>query len=81
MAPNSSLVRNVIFYEAAKPEKILGGFRQNGVITEANWLDMLAIILVIWSPICVQERTARRVVWRRNVPLESGVYDVHCIGK
>jgi len=39
--------RNVTFYDAASPDVALGGLVQNGSITEANFLDMLEIVLVV----------------------------------
>ena len=50
-----SLPRSVTFYDATKPGETLGGFVQNGSITEANFLDILGILLVIEEgPIGVQ---------------------------
>ena len=49
--------RNVSFYDSTQPDVALGGFVQNGSITKANFLDILAILLVIeGSPMCEQER-------------------------
>ena len=76
MAPNRTLLRNVIFCDGNKPDDVLGGFRQNGAISKANFLDILEIVLDIQALISVQERTSRKFVWRRNVPLQSGVYDI-----
>ena len=39
-------VRNIHFYAATNPEVVLGGFRQNGSITEANFLYFLGILLL-----------------------------------
>jgi len=80
MPTDRTLVRNVVFYDASKPDQVLGGLRQNGSITEANFLDILGIVLVIRSLICVQERTSKEFVVRRNVPLQSGVYDIFAPG-
>jgi len=81
MSLNRSSGRNVFFYDATKPNKILGGLIQNGSITEANFLDILEIILVVaGSPLCVQERISSHVVSRTDMPLETGVYDIYCDG-
>ncbi|KAG0633403.1 hypothetical protein HOY80DRAFT_991779 [Tuber brumale] len=79
MSLNRSLPRNVSFYDATNPDEVLGGLVQNGSITEANFLDMLGILLVIGvSPIRVQERRSSHIVSRTEVPLQVGVYDIYC---
>ncbi|KAG0641779.1 hypothetical protein HOY80DRAFT_1135047 [Tuber brumale] len=79
MSQNRSLQRNVSFHDATNPEEALGGLVQNGSITEANFLDILGIILIVGgSPLRVQERTSSHVVCRTNAPLKTGVYDIHC---
>ncbi|KAG0641783.1 HNH endonuclease-domain-containing protein [Tuber brumale] len=79
MSLNRSLPRNVSFYEATSPDEALGGLVQNGSITEANFLDMLGILLVVgMSPIRVQERMSSHIVSRTEVPLQVGVYDIYC---
>jgi len=81
MPINRSLSRNVTFYDATKPNETLGGLIQNGSITEANFLDILGILLVVeGSPIRVQERISSRIVSRTDMPLETGVYDIYCNG-
>jgi len=81
MLINRSLSRNVTFYDATKPDKTLGGLIQNGSMTEANFLDILGILLVIvGSPIRVQERISSSIVSRTDVPLQWGVYDIYCDG-
>ncbi|KAG0640477.1 hypothetical protein HOY80DRAFT_1135946 [Tuber brumale] len=76
---NRSLPRNVSFYDAAHPDVALGGLVQNGSITEANFLDILGILLVVkGSPLRVQGRISSHVVSRTDVPLEMGVYDIYC---
>ncbi|KAG0136918.1 HNH endonuclease-domain-containing protein [Tuber indicum] len=80
MSPNRALPRNVSFYDATNPEEALGGLVQNGSITEANFLDMLGILLAVDAgPLRVQERISNHiVVYRTDVPLKIGVYDIHC---
>ncbi|KAG0136480.1 hypothetical protein HOY82DRAFT_479109 [Tuber indicum] len=71
--------RNVSFYDATNPNQALGGFVQNGTITEANFLDMLGILLMTdGSPLRVQERITSHIVSRMDQPLETGVYDIYC---
>ncbi|KAG0644541.1 hypothetical protein HOY80DRAFT_740556 [Tuber brumale] len=78
MSLNRFLSRNVKFYDATSPGKALGGLVQNGSITETNFLDMLGILLVVGSPIRVQERESSHIVSRTEVPLQAGVYDIYC---
>ncbi|KAG0636794.1 hypothetical protein HOY80DRAFT_908639 [Tuber brumale] len=79
MSLSRFLQRNVSFYDATNPVATLGGLVQNGSITEANFLDILTIILVVEEgPIRVQERVSRHIVSRTDVPLETGVYDIYC---
>jgi len=76
-----SAKRNIHFYDASTPGVILGGFRQHGSVTEANFLDMLGILLITSAPIRVQERTSGHVVATTNNPLQPGEYDVYCGGR
>ncbi|KAG0136485.1 HNH endonuclease-domain-containing protein, partial [Tuber indicum] len=79
MSQNRSLPRNVTFYDATKPDVALGGLVQNGSITEANFLDMLEILLVVnWDPLRVQGRKSSHIVSRTDMPLRVGVYDIYC---
>jgi len=79
MSLNRSLLRNVHFHDATKPDEVLGGFVQNGSITEATFLDILGILLVVeGNPIRVQERLSGYIVSRTDIPLEKGVYDIYC---
>jgi len=81
MPINRSLSRNVTFYDTTKPDEALGGLIQNGSITEANFLDILGILLVVErSPIRVQEKISSRIVSRTDMPLETGAYDIYCNG-
>ncbi|PUU82888.1 hypothetical protein B9Z19DRAFT_1119989 [Tuber borchii] len=71
------------FYNAADPNVVLGGFFQNGSITEANFLDILEILLVVEGepgPLRVQERISNHIVSRTHVPLKKGAYDIHSQG-
>ncbi|KAG0132646.1 hypothetical protein HOY82DRAFT_643445 [Tuber indicum] len=79
MALNRSLLRNVYFHDATNPDVTLGGFFQNGSITEADFLDILGILLVLeGSPLRVQERVSDHIVSRTDIPLKKGVYDIYC---
>ena len=81
MPLSRSTNRNTFFYDATNPEVVLGGFRQNGSITEANFLFFLDILLV--NPVDtvrVQARTSGYVVTRTNTPLSTGAYDIFCEG-
>jgi len=73
--------RSVSFYDSTHPDVALGGFVQNGSVTEANFLDILAILLVVeGSPIRVQERISSHIVSRTDVPLKRGAYDIYSEG-
>ncbi|KAG0639744.1 hypothetical protein HOY80DRAFT_1043990 [Tuber brumale] len=79
MATNRSLTRNVMFYNANHPDMALGGLVQNGSITEANFLDILGILLITKaSPIRVQERMSGHIISETEAPLQTGVYDIYC---
>ncbi|KAG0124868.1 hypothetical protein HOY82DRAFT_633119 [Tuber indicum] len=78
MSLNRSFARNVKFYDATIPDEVLGGLVQNGSITERNFLDMLGILLVVGSPIRVQEPESSHIVSRTEAPLQVGVYDIYC---
>jgi len=80
MALDCSLIRNVFFHDATNPDVTLGGFFQNGSITEANFLDFLEIVLANLVVIRVKKRTSTRIVSRINVPLEAGAYDIYSDG-
>jgi len=73
-----SLGRNVHFYDASKPGVALGGFIQNGSVTESNFLAMLWVLLITEAPLRVQERTSGHVVTITNNPLQPGEYDFYC---
>ncbi|PUU82886.1 hypothetical protein B9Z19DRAFT_1119987 [Tuber borchii] len=64
MSIRSEKERNVWFHDAAHPNVELGGFFQNGSITEANFLDILEILLVVEGepgPLRVQERISKHI--------------------
>ncbi|CCX12136.1 Similar to hypothetical protein CPC735_035660 [Coccidioides posadasii C735 delta SOWgp]; acc. no. XP_003071005 [Pyronema omphalodes CBS 100304] len=77
MPVDRSLGRNVRFYDSSKPSITLGGFIQNGSVTETNFLDMMEILLTE-APPRVQERTSGHVVATTNNLLQPGEYDVYC---
>lgn len=81
MSTDRSYPRSVSFYDSTRTDVALGGFVQNGSITEANFLDILAILLVVkGSPLCVQERISNLIVSRTDVPLKRGAYDIYSEG-
>ena len=73
-------------FDSTHPDKPLGGVRQNGSITEPNFLDMLEILLgmdgvqdgVQDVPFIVQHRTSGHTVTRTHHRLQIGDYDIHC---
>ncbi|KAA8903168.1 HNH endonuclease-domain-containing protein [Sphaerosporella brunnea] len=77
MPIDRSLGRNVHFYDASKPGVALGGLIQNGSVTEANFLDMIGILLITEPPLRVQERTSGHIVTATNNSLGLGEYDVY----
>jgi len=81
MAFSRSALRNTHFYDATNPEVVLGGFRQNGSITESNFLSFLDILLAAQEgTVRVQARILGHVVTRTNTPLATGAYDIYCDG-
>ncbi|KAG0132669.1 hypothetical protein HOY82DRAFT_643507 [Tuber indicum] len=79
MPPSHSLLRNVSFYDATHPDLTLGGLVQNGSITEANFFDILKILIVVkGSPLLIHERISSRIISRTDVPLKTGIYDTYC---
>jgi hypothetical protein len=74
--------RNVHFFDISTGD-MLGGLFQNGSVTEANFIDMLNIILVIvlLSPVAscsftVKARTGQTIS-RTSQPLTPGDYDIY----
>ena len=78
MPINRSMGRNIHFYDATSRDVALGGLVQNGSVTEANFLDMLGMLLITDTPIQVQQRGSGHRVVRANNRLEPGEYDIHC---
>lgn len=81
---NRSRFRNVHFIDAADDDRILGGFYQNGSITEKNALDMLAIFLIPEDPVhmfTVVSKSTKRVVSRVDSAVEISEYLVSCDSK
>lgn len=64
MPINRSLCQNVHFYDASNHTVVLGGLRQNGSVTEENFLEMPAILLITETPIVVQHRESGHTVIR-----------------
>jgi len=60
----------------------LGGVRQNGSITEANFLWMLTHILLVGGvPFSVRHRDSGQAISSTNNPIEPGIYDILCDDK
>ncbi|KAG0136014.1 HNH endonuclease-domain-containing protein [Tuber indicum] len=79
MSSNRSHFRHVQFYDPSSSDSnALGGFIQNGSVTEANFLHMLGIVLVVEAPILAQHRISGHVVSGINSRLAVGTYDIHC---
>ena len=84
MPADRSLGRNVHFYDATMPDNALGGLIQNGSVTEANFIDMLGILVITKTPIRVQKRGGTgggTFVTSTNNKLELGEYDLYCDSK
>ncbi|KAI5805559.1 hypothetical protein DFH27DRAFT_600048 [Peziza echinospora] len=81
MPANRSGGRNVYFYDASVPAVRLGGLVQNGCITEANFLQMLGMLLITESPIRVVQRAPGHAVLSSDHVLQLGEYDVYCHGQ
>jgi len=74
-----SAFRNTRFYDATNPGVPLGGFRQSGSITEANFLSFLEILIVTaGKPVRVQARLSGHIVTGSNMTLALGDYDIYC---
>ncbi|KAG0136486.1 hypothetical protein HOY82DRAFT_624865 [Tuber indicum] len=71
MSPKLSLLLNVLFYDATKPDEVLGGFVQNGSRTESSFLDIIGIVVFTWFPIRVQERVSGPIVSRTDILLKK----------
>ena len=69
------------FYDASVPSVTLGGLIQNRSITEANFLEMLGILLIVKAPIRVQERTSGHIIATTDNLLQPGEYDVYYDGR
>ena len=80
MALNRSPGRNVSFYDTSSPTTALGGLLQSGSVSEANFLQMLDIILLLNQPIRVRHRVSGEFVSYRNIVLALGDYDIHSNG-
>jgi hypothetical protein len=78
MSPNRSEGRNVHFFDATNQDVCLGGFIQNGSVTKANFIDMLAILLLTESPIQIKERSSGILLTETKEILNLGNYDVYC---
>ncbi|KAF8460422.1 hypothetical protein BDZ91DRAFT_798916 [Kalaharituber pfeilii] len=74
---NVHIHKEKVEYDQAKEDDpALGGLVQNGWVTEQNFLQMLAIILVVEALIRVQRRLSGHIVSTLNSSLETGIYDI-----
>ena len=68
--------RNVFIFNA-NTGVLLGGVRQNGSLTEANFLFILIrVLLITTAPFQVVQRTSGRVISSIDDSLQEGEYDV-----
>jgi hypothetical protein len=74
--------RNVHFFDGSTGD-MLGGLFQNGSVTQANFIDMLNIVLVIVPrpllgprPLTVKARSGQTIS-RTSQPLTPGDYDIY----
>ena len=80
MPLNRSPGRDVPPHGVPPPATALGGLLQNGSVSEANFLQMLGIVLLLNQPIRVQHRVSGEIVSHRNAVLAPGDYDIHSNG-
>ncbi|KAG0126587.1 hypothetical protein HOY82DRAFT_614788 [Tuber indicum] len=74
MYSNHSHQRNYTFYDATHPDVALGGLLLNGCITEANFLDILRILLVVpGGLLSVQQWILDNSVSRTDIVLKIGL--------
>ena len=79
ISPTCSVPRNIHFYDRDHPEVVLGGFYQNGSITEANFLAILEILRVAdGKPVRVEARASGYIVLGNSQSLATGDYDISC---
>jgi hypothetical protein len=71
-----SAVRNVHFFDASTGDK-LGGLFQNGSVTQANFIDMLNIVLVIGFRQPTVKARSGQTISRTIQPLALGDYDIY----
>jgi len=78
MPLNRVACRNIHICDSATGAT-LGGVCQNGSITEANFLWILAhILLVVDAPFSVRHRDSGQSISSTLNPVKPGIYDVHC---
>jgi hypothetical protein len=81
MPLNRAAYRNIHICDGATGTS-LGGMRQNGSVTEANFLWIFThILLVGGASFSVRHRDSERVISPTNNPVEPGTYDVHSDSK
>ncbi|KAI9842802.1 MAG: hypothetical protein M1837_006905 [Sclerophora amabilis] len=68
--------RNVHFYDAARPEQVLGGLIANPSVTNRVFLFMIGILVVTPHPWYVRRRGAESRLERNDEQLEHGDYDI-----
>ncbi|KAJ5541442.1 hypothetical protein N7494_006518 [Penicillium frequentans] len=78
MSMDRSDWRNVNFYDGATGAH-LGGVRQNGSITQANFFHMLTnVLLVVDAPISIRFRGTNVLMQSNTDPLAAGDYNIFC---
>lgn len=82
MPRDRAAYRNVHLYEASTGA-LIGGFYQNGSITEGNLIWILRNVLLVtqhantWT---IQQRTSGETVTPSSEPARPGDYDIHSTG-
>lgn len=72
--------RNVFFYDGTTGD-LLGGLKQNGSVTQANFFDMLVnTLLAVTRPISITSQATGQAIAPSHVPLAEGNYDIICTG-
>lgn len=82
MPRDRAAYRNVRLYDTSTGA-LIGGFHQNGAITEENLIWILSNVLLVthdtntWT---IQQRTSGEIVTPSREPVRLGDYDIHSTG-
>lgn len=73
-------IRNVHFHDALTGA-CLGGFVQQGSVTEENLMWILSnVLLIVEHSFTVKHRTSDRIITPSETPVELGIYDISSAG-